>query len=537
MSLVPDLIHRAAYEAAEETPDAAVFAMPGATLTFGELVDQASRLALVLTEHGVRRGDRVALYFQKSLESAIAIYAIMQAGAAYVPLDPAAPTERTKAVIQQCGARVLITHKPQQAKVASLLPAGLTAVIGLDQLDCTTTACVPWSQAMAAPPGPGFVSGASELDLAYIIFTSGSTGVPKGIMHTHRSGLSYSRMAGALYNVSSHDRLASLSPLHFDMSTFDYLCGPQHGAMTMIVPDPYMKLPASLSELVQDEALTIWYSVPFALTQMLLYGAMEDHDLTSLRWVLFGGEPFAPKHLAALTERLPHATFSNVYGPAEVNQCTYYHLPPRWKESDGQPPIGVACANTDVQVVNDDFDAVPTNETGELIVRSPSVMRGYWERHELNARAFLRRRGPGGVKDIWLRTGDLARLNGNGLLSFHGRVDRQVKVRGYRVELDEVEDVLTGNPAVEEASAYPVHVNDTLTVIHAAVTASPGATAVTDALLNDARAKLPSYAVPERLSIVKTFPRTSSGKIDWKSLSTAAEEQLLNEGKTNASGD
>ena len=528
--MFPDLLHTATLDNGSRLGDHLVFAVPGQSITYETLADRAARLATVLIAHGVRRGDRVGVYFQKSIESAVAIYAVMQAGAAYVPLDPAAPAERTRSVLQQCQAKVLVSHDAQKGKLTDVLPAGLSVVIGPSGLEHPKVATVTWSDAMTADPAPASVAGASEMDLAYIIFTSGSTGEPKGIMHTHQSGRAYSKMAGALYDVGPQDRLTSLSPLHFDMSTFDYFCGPQHGAMTMIVPDPYTKLPASMSELVQEEALTIWYSVPFALTQMLLYGAMDEHDLSSLRWVLFGGEPFAPKHLAALTQALPNARFSNVYGPAEVNQCTFHNLPPRWREEDGQPPIGVACPNNDVLVVDEANNPCPDGEAGELFVRSPTMMRGYWDRPDLNARIFAARQGTGGIDDTWLRTGDIVSRRSDGLLAFHGRADRQVKVRGYRVELDEIEDVLSSHADVEEASAYPVKLDEMVTVIHATVTARPKALLSSDHLSEYATTRLPGYARPSQLDIVDTFPRTSSGKIDWKALSIAAEKTQKEKG-------
>ena len=528
--MFPDLLHTATFDSASRLGDRVVFAVPGQSITYETLAERAARLATVLIAHGVRRGDRVGVYFQKSIESAVAIYAVMQAGAAYIPLDPAAPTERTRSVLQQCGAKVLVSHDAQKAKLTDILPAGLAVVIGPSGLEHPEVATVTWSDAMSADPAPASVAGASEMDLAYIIFTSGSTGQPKGIMHTHQSGRAYSKMAGALYDVGSHDRLASFSPLHFDMSTFDYFCGPQHGATTMIVPDPYTKLPASMSELVQEEALTIWYSVPFALTQMLLYGAMDEHDLSTLRWIIFAGESFAPKHLAALTERLPNARFSNAYGPAESNVCTYYHLPARWREADGQPPIGVACPNNDVLVVDEANDPSPDGEMGELLVRSPTTMRGYWDRPDLNKRVFAARPGAGGVDDIWLRTGDIVSRRSDGLLAFHGRADRQVKVRGYRVELDEIEDILSSHTDVEEASAYPVKLDETVTVIHATITVRSKTRLSSDSISEYVTTRLPGYARPSQFDIVDTFPRTSSGKIDWKALSIAAEKAQKEKG-------
>ena len=178
-----------------------------------------------------------------------------------------------------------------------------------------------------------------ESDLAYIMYTSGSTGAPKGIMHTHHSGLSYAKLSTQVYDVKPSDRIANHAPLHFDISTFGYFSGPLASATTVIIPDAYTKLPASLSTLMEQEKISIWYSVPLALVQLLHNGVLEARDLSSLRWVLYGGENFMPKYIRSLMALWSNATFSNVYGPAEVNQCTFYHLnmPP---ESDGPIPIG-----------------------------------------------------------------------------------------------------------------------------------------------------------------------------------------------------
>jgi acyl-coenzyme A synthetase/AMP-(fatty) acid ligase len=332
-------------------------------------------------------------------------------------------------------------------------------------------------------------------------------------------------MAGALYGITPEDRLTGISPLHFDMSTLDYLCGPRCGATTTIVPDAYLKLPASLSALVAGERITIWYSVPFALTRMLLDGAMEDHDFSALRWVLFGGEPFAPKHLAALMRALPGARFSNVYGPAECNQCTYHHLARDRTADRGQPPIGTDCPHVRTRVVDADMRPVAPGEVGELIVRSAAVMKGYWGRPDLTARTLPQLPGPDGATETWLRTGDMVSRRADGLYAFHGRADRMAKVRGYRIALDEIEDVLSAHPEVEEASAYPVTLGDGLAIVEAAVTLRPDASVGADDLRDLARARLPRYAVPDRIDVVTAFPRTTSGKIDWKTLGERASRR------------
>lgn len=167
---------------------------------------------------------------------------------------------------------------------------------------------------------------------------------------------------------------------------------------------------------------------------------------------------------------------------------------------------------------------MPAGRTGELIVRSPTVMRGYWQRPELNARVFLDRPGAGGVADRWLRTGDLALEGADGLLRFVGRKDRQIKTRGYRVDLDEVEAALAAHAAVEEAAAYPVARGDGLTLIEAAVTPHHGSRAAEQEIAAFAAARLPGYARPVRIFVRSEFPRTTSGKIDRRRLGLEAAE-------------
>ncbi|MGI9264604.1 MAG: amino acid adenylation domain-containing protein, partial [Gammaproteobacteria bacterium] len=447
------LLHQAIDRSAERYAERPAFRFLGSTLTYAELVRRANQLAWTLAGEGIKRGDRVGIFLHKSIESPVAVYGIMKAGAAYVPLDPGAPVSRLRKTIQHCGIRCLITHAQKEQDTCNLLQGetSLECVIGLDVLDRPGIRCLGWDSVEAAPGARAPDAGVMEQDLAYIMYTSGSTGIPKGIMHTHASGLSYARMAAETYGITHDDRLSNHSPLHFDMSTLDYFSGPLRGAATVIIPEAYTKLPASLSKLIEDERLTIWYSVPLALIQLLLRGLLEQRDLSALRWVLFGGEPFSSKHLYALRRLWPQARFSNVYGPAEVNQCTYYHIPGAEPESDAPVPIGRVWPNAEGLVVDEKDQPVACGESGELLIRSPTMMRGYWDQPELTERAFYRRQIAGGVSDVYYRTGDLVQERDDGVLMFLGRKDRQIKTRGYRVELDEVESVLATHEQVEEA--------------------------------------------------------------------------------------
>lgn len=513
------LLHQAIAHAAEHRPDHPALVFGRESLTYGQLFERANRLARLLREQGVGRGDRVGIYLNKSLESALAIYGILSAGAAYVPLDPLAPPARISFVIQDCGIRHLISADGQIEALRQVTQAvpGLAAVIGPTAPDDLPVRVFSWADVATLPGEPMDVA-AVEQDLAYILYTSGSTGVPKGIMHTHRSGLSFAEWAAQAYGLVPSDRLSNHAPLHFDLSTFDYFAGGIAGATTVVISEAATKLPASLARLMAAERISVWYSVPFALIQLLQRGNLTAHNLSALRWVLFAGEPFPTKHLRALMAQLPHARFSNLYGPTETNVCTYYHVPAQLPEADEPIPIGRPCANVEDLVVDADGQPVASGEAGELLIRGGVVMAGYWGQPDKTQRGFFRRAARGYQEDTFYRTGDLVQRLPGGDYKYLGRKDRQIKTRGYRVELDEIEVTLLAHACVEEAAVYPVPDGQGSNLIAAAVVPKAGFDVQPAELVAYLASRLPSYAVPAHLSVTADFPRTSTGKIDRRTL-------------------
>jgi amino acid adenylation domain-containing protein len=510
---------------AERRPDAQAIGYLNEALTYAGLEARSNSLARALIELGLRRGERVGIYMNKCLESAVAIYGIMKAGGAYVPLDPYAPVARLSFVIKDCGIRFLLTKEAKRASVEEILAedTGLEYLVGLDGVENGPARCLPWEQVDEFHAAPLNLN-LTEQDLAYILYTSGSTGTPKGIMHTHRSGLSFAEWAADEYSLRESDRLSNHAPLHFDLSTFDFFAGAIAGAATIIIPEALTKFPANLSKLMQDERISVWYSVPFALMQLMERGLLESRDLSALRWLLFAGEVFPTKHLRSLMAMLPEVRFSNLYGPTETNVCTYYHVAPISGDDEQTIPIGKACGNIEDLVVDADDRPVPPGEVGELLIRGGVVMKGYWGQPEKTAAGFYRRRAFGDFEDIFYRTGDLVQLDENGDYRYLGRKDRQIKTRGYRVELDEVEVALLSHPGVEEAAAYPVPDGQGSNLIEASVILKDRALSVDDIVAHVAR-RLPPYAVPARIDLLDDFPRTSTGKINRRELQSRAAER------------
>ena len=516
---MPALLSDIVDASAGRHPDRPAFRCGGSELTYAALADRTDRLAATLIGNGVRPGDRVGIRLRKSVETAVAVYGVMKAGAAFVPLDPALPPARLASILCDAGVRHLVTHDPLRQTLSAALDAGaeVDVVIGLSRPLEGVSTTVSWDEVTRAPSGPR--PDRTPDDMAYFMYTSGSTGPPKGIVHTHRSGMAYARHAASVYGLRPEDRLSGFAPLHFDMSTFDYFSGPLAGAATVVIPEGYMLMPASLSALIEAERLTVWYSVPHALVSLLLRGVLDERDLTSIRWVLYGGEPFPVGHLRALMERWPHARFSNVYGPAEVNQCTYHHLP--GPPASGETiPIGHVWEIAEGLVL--DGDAVLSDGTvGELAIHAPTMMRGYWNRPDLDALAFYRR-SSGGETHTFYRTGDLVRRDPDGTHWFIGRRDRQIKTRGYRVELDEVEAALLTHPGVAEAAVYAVPEADGSHAIHAAVVLRADSDATVEDLLTTAGDQVPRYALPVQTTLALDLPRTTSGKADRRALQQQA---------------
>ncbi len=514
------LLHQSLEKHAASIPNQVAIRFGKEQLTYQQLFEQSNQLARLLIASGIQRGDRVGIFMFKNILSPVAIYGILSAGAAYVPLDPFAPAERLKHVIANCDIHFLITHDRKQAEIQELLSdTNIDLIVGLSQGQSDVKVC-SWQSVFTYPTDAVQLS-LTEQDLAYILYTSGSTGVPKGIVHTHRSGLSFANWAVDTYHLTSEDRISNHAPLHFDLSTFDFFASSLAGATTCIVPEAVTKFPVSMANWITNEKITVWYSVPYALIQMMQRAKISQESFSTLRWILFAGEPFPTKHLRALMQRLPVIRFSNLYGPTETNVCTYYHVPELSDNSDEPIPIGKACSNVEDLVVDLDGNKVEDGEIGELLIRGGVVMKGYWGEPELTSRGFYERPLTSQFFDRFYRTGDLVQKQEDGNYRFLGRKDRQVKTRGYRVELDEIENALLAVESVQEAAVYAIPDGEGSSLIKGAVIPKLDFQLTEDVLFAELGRKLPPYAIPVEIEIREEFPRTSTGKIDRRTLQMA----------------
>ena len=529
-----DLLHRLLERAAGSTPSSPAVIDGNRTLNYGRLNYHAGRLANELRAAGVGRGALVGLFVSKSLEAVVGIYGILKAGAAYVPLDVTAPPARIRYILNDARLRVVLVGPTDGAALAAWA-ASATQVEHWISVSLHTerertrlddqnrvensepgTKCSPAGQP-ANGSGPDLVPGDS---LAYVLYTSGSTGRPKGVKLSHRNALAFARWAATEFALRPQDRLVSHAPLHFDLSIFDLFAAAAAGASVVLVPPRMNAFPSELVQLVRDQRITVWYSVPSALVLMESRGGLGKTRLPELRLVLFAGEVFPLPVLRRLLTTLPQPVFYNLFGPTETNVCLFYRVPRDLPESCLTLPIGRPIAGVDCFALNDENNPVKAGEEGELWVRGPTVMVGYLGEDARTSDVLAI--PPGGDK-VAYRTGDIVSHDVNGMWTFAGRRDTQVKSRGYRIDLREIEAAVYQSGKVLECAV--VAVPNGLLGFTFVVYAVAAEGAIESELLAHCRVFLPEYMLPNSIQLCRALPKTATGKLDYRTLQKGPTEK------------
>lgn len=518
------LLNHLLQESARRFPDNEAVAIGQERLTYRELDDLSSRLATALRARGVRRGDRVGVYINKSIPSVVSIQGILKAGAAYVPLDPGAPLARLAFIVGNCGIRCLLTSTRNAGRLPEMfLQENPLALVVLTDATSDSPSDVPcpvmsWAEVCATEPADT-TGVAIDTDLAYILYTSGSTGVPKGVTISHRTSLTFVNWAHDAFAVRSEDRLSSHAPFHFDLSIFDIFVALKAGAALALVPEGLSTFPVRLAEWIDQSRISVWYSVPSVLSALVLHGRLDRFGFANLRAVLFAGEVFPVKFLRQVMSALPQAEFYNLYGPTETNVITYYRVPALPADRTQPIPLGKACANMDVFGVDEHGQLVTrSGQVGELYARGSCLAYGYWDDDEKTARSFVRNPLQTAFDERAYKTGDLVSLDSDGNYLFLGRRDHMVKSRGYRIELGEIESALYSHPLVKEAAAVAVPDELIGNRLHAFVALSDGAAVTADQLQRWCGERIPAYMVPETVEFRESLPKTSTGKTDKPAL-------------------
>ena len=519
-------LHDYFIEAASRYPgNEAVREPSGASITYRDLDKLTDRLRDRLLHAGVGKGDRVGIYLHKSIDSVACIFGILKCGAAYVPVDPTAPATRNAYIFNDCAVRAVMTEVPLKAALEEELDrlGGGCTVFALEGTGggAPLGALLDREDSVSAAPADASAASAPD-DLAYILYTSGSTGRPKGVMLSHRNAQCFVDWCSDTFDPRPEDRFSSHAPFHFDLSILDIYTPLKHGAALVLIPEDTGKDPKILARLIAEEGLTVWYSTPSILSLLTQFGMMEDYDYTALRLVLFAGEVFPIVHLRALKRLLPGKGYFNLYGPTETNVCTFYELPDLLEEERTEPyPIGIVCPHYEGLIVDAGGREAAKGVEGELVVRGPGVMQGYWNLPEQNESAFFDL----GERGCWYRTGDVVLERDDGNLEFLGRKDRMVKKRGYRIELGEIESCLYRHPNVREAAVVALPDEEAGVKVNAHIATRDGKRISMIELKQFCSRNLPLYFVPDIFRFHAALPKTSTDKIDYQGLQTPPRKE------------
>ena len=477
----------------------------GRSLTYLDLDTRSDEIAAAIRRSGIRPTSHIAILRNKSIETIVCIYAILKSGCSYIPLDPRSGINKLGTILLDAQPELVFTEpRFSQLLTAALSQQSVSRIAGADG-DLLTIV------RYESDPSPSTIQDHGSSPSAYILYTSGTTGTPKGVEHTHTSAIAFASWAAMEFEITCNDRLSCHAPLHFDLTTFDLFAALIAGAAVVLIPEHLTIFPQSVSALMETEQITIWYSVPFALAQMTEKGQLAKRSLPLLREIIFAGERFPPAALQQLAKAVPNARLTNLFGPTETNVCSYHHLTAADLSRDEFCPIGVPCPYAQLAVVDDHDSEVLPGAIGNLLVAGDSVMAGYLNRPALNKQVFLRRDSC----QRFFRTGDMVSAPADRPIIFHGRRDRQVKVRGIRIELDEIENILLRETGVSAAVAWVCRNGDGLDRILAAVETGSGARAPTEEMLtHQLSSAISSTAVPHRILLCDHLPRTTNGKID-----------------------
>jgi amino acid adenylation domain-containing protein len=447
------------------------------SVTYGELLQRVQSMAGFLREAGVKRGDRAALHIEKSADAVAAMLGAQWIGAVCVPVDPATPGPRLGLMLRDCEPAVFFNR-------SFVCPQGVDP----------SPSMLVIAELPAAGSAP--LADVEPADLVNILYTSGSTGKPKGVAISLAATTAFVDWAADYAGLREDDLVSSHASFAFDLSIFDLYSSLVRGATTVLVPELQRANAAFLAHLIEQRAITVWYSVPSIVAKMAEICTRDGRELSSVRHLLVAGEAFPGRALPAMRRAFPRARIHNLYGPTETNVVTYHEVPPS-APAEAIVPIGRACPYASLFV-----------RDGVLYAGGATLMSGYWRDAEKTAAKLVEKDG-----QTFYCTNDNVHVDSDGALRFLGRVDAQVKIGGYRVEPGEIEAVVGGIAGVEDVAVVPFTMGSDTAL--AAFVAGDAATAL---LSSECRKRLPAYMTPAMWIHLDAMPRNERGKIDRASL-------------------
>jgi amino acid adenylation domain-containing protein len=519
---MPRLIQSYAESQAKLRPTARAVVLANKELSYAELDRWSNSLARALQSHGCSPGDRVALLVSKSPLAIASILGILKADCIYVPMDVESPVQRAIGILDNCEPRLLLVDALGDKTLQELRSHSSKSVgFQAGSIEESSTLSSRDSYAFCRDDiarfsdEPTCYRNAPD-DPAYILYTSGSTGTPKGVPVTHASVARFIDWATAYFKATAEDRVSGHPPLHFDLSVFDMFGAFASGAELHLVPACLNLSARAMAEFMRSSELAQWFSVPSVLSYMAEFDAVRHRDFPKLKRVLWCGEVLPTAVLRYWMERLPHVQFTNLYGPTEATIASSYYTVPRVPQSNESIPIGIPCEGESLFVLDERLQPVPPDVIGDLYIGGVGLSPGYWKNEQNTRTAFLQ--NPIDSSRIY-KTGDRAKVGRDGLMYFAGRADGQIKSRGYRVELGEIEAALSRIEDLRESAVVAIPSGGFEgSLICCAFAPLEGARVTAVCLRETLRAALPHYMLPGRWLSLDRLPKNTNGKIDRKLL-------------------
>lgn len=497
---------------ADRLPDKVALVHQGSRFTYGQINVMAEKLARALIKENVRRGDRVAVFMDNSVEAVIAIFAAMKAGAAFMMINPTTKAEKLEYILNNSRAKALLTQKSRIPVVKGTKAPHLGTVIVSGSLPASGIIYFSLEEILSSYGSERVTSPCIDLDLASVIYTSGSTGNPKGVMLSHLNMVSAAHSITTYLENREDDVIIDVLPMSFDYGLYQILMGFRMGGT--IVLEKSFTYPYQVVETMVNERVTGFPGVPTIFALLLQLKDLRKYDFSSLRYITNTAAALPVSHIRRLREVFPNARLYSMYGLTECKRVSY--LPP--EELERRPTsIGRGMPNEEVYIVNDAGERVGPGEIGELVIRGSNVMIGYWEMPEETANCIKPGRYPG---EKVLFSGDLFKMDDDGYLYFIARKDDIIKCRGEKVSPKEVENVLYSLNGVLEAAVIGVPDDILGEAVKLYVALEEGSHLTEKDILKYCSHHLENYMLPKYVEIRTSLPKTATGKISKKELKT-----------------
>jgi amino acid adenylation domain-containing protein len=510
------LVNEFLEQSAERLPEKSFLVFNGKRYTFRQVDELSNRFAQALIAASLKKGDRVVILLDNSIESVVAIFGILKAGGIFSSLSPTMKEKKVDYILNDSEATFLVSHW-QKWKVVSRAAANAPSLKGIimcgrqqDEQPLEIPPVIQWEAFLTTHGGNKPLVDRIDIDLASIIYTSGSTGDPKGVMMTHQNMTCAATSIITYLRNTENDIILNVLPLSFDYGLYQVLMAAKFGGT--VVLEKSCAFPYTIVKKIITEKVTGFPGVPTIFAMILKLKNLETFDFSSLRYFSNTGAVLPVSHIRLLRQKFPHVQIFSMYGLTECKRVSY--LPP--EEIDIRPDsVGKGMPNEEVFIVDEQCNRLGCGETGELVVRGPHVMKGYWKAPEETEKRLKPGKYPG---EKVLHTGDLFRMDKEGYLYFVSRKDDMIKTRGERVSPKEIEDVLHTMNGVYEAAVIPVPDELLGSVIKAFLVTDPARDITEKDVLQHCSENLEVFMVPKLVEFVKGFARTSSGKIDKKVL-------------------